>query len=294
VNKPSLHTKQTHYTAMFQAHMAVFLFALAGLFGKWLVIPAVIITLGRASFASMSLGIYHYCRYQQLPMINKSQQTIFLISGCLLAIHWTSFFLAIQLSTVSIALLSFATFPLFTAIAEPLLQRKPPRLFTLFQTVIVAFALWLIVPKNHWQNSYLSGVLVGLLSAITFTALILCNKQLIQRQTAQTIAFYQNSIASLLLLPVLFFIDVNINIEQLGLLILLGVVFTAIAHSLLNHSLHKLSAYQTSLAVMLEPFYAIVAAALLINEPLNWPIIIGGLIIIVMNLWSGLKQSLAD
>jgi hypothetical protein len=39
--------------------------------------------------------------------------------GMILAIHWTTFFKAIQVSTIAIALLTFSTFPVFITFLEP-------------------------------------------------------------------------------------------------------------------------------------------------------------------------------
>ncbi|PSN18245.1 EamA family transporter, partial [filamentous cyanobacterium CCP5] len=44
--------------AVAQVHLAVFLFGLSGLFGKFLDLPATIIVLGRTGFATLALGIW--------------------------------------------------------------------------------------------------------------------------------------------------------------------------------------------------------------------------------------------
>ena len=46
-------------------------------------------------------------------------------NGVLLALHWLAFFAAIQVSTVAIGLLGYASFPLFTLAAERVLPRPP-------------------------------------------------------------------------------------------------------------------------------------------------------------------------
>ena len=44
--------------------------------------------------------------------------------GALLAIHWILFYGSIKLSNVSVALVSFSTLGLFTAILEPIINKK--------------------------------------------------------------------------------------------------------------------------------------------------------------------------
>ena len=46
------------------------------------------------------------------------------LSGVILAIHWLTFFHAIQVSTVAIGLIGFATFPIFVTFLEPIMYRQ--------------------------------------------------------------------------------------------------------------------------------------------------------------------------
>ena len=103
----------THATALVALHAAVALFGFAGLFGKWLVLSPVAIVLGRTAIAAAALGILRL-RARQRPRFDVR----LLGNGIVLALHWLSFFAAIQVSTVAVGLLGFASFPLFTLLAE--------------------------------------------------------------------------------------------------------------------------------------------------------------------------------
>jgi drug/metabolite transporter (DMT)-like permease len=106
-----------------EIHIAVVLFGLAGLFGKWLELSPVIIVLGRVFFASLALGSILILSKQNLKKL-PAKNTIFLFFlGILLAFHWICFFRSIQVSSVAVGLLSYSSFPLFTAILEPLFFR---------------------------------------------------------------------------------------------------------------------------------------------------------------------------
>ncbi len=48
-------------------NLAVLLFGLAGLFAKWIQLPAICITFGRVFFSSISLGIFMRIRRQSYP-----------------------------------------------------------------------------------------------------------------------------------------------------------------------------------------------------------------------------------
>ena len=52
--------------AVFTVNIAVLLFGLAGLFAKWIRLPAICITFGRVLFSSAALGIYMLCSFYSL------------------------------------------------------------------------------------------------------------------------------------------------------------------------------------------------------------------------------------
>ncbi len=108
------------------ANIAVLLFGLAGVLGKLSGLPAPLIVFGRAFFAGLVL--LAVCWFRHIPLRPKRSRDSYLLlgQGVLLALHWTAFFQAINVSNVAIGLLSFSSFPLFTAMLEPLLLHQRP------------------------------------------------------------------------------------------------------------------------------------------------------------------------
>src|SRR5260370_12267219 len=83
--------------------------------------------LGRVVFASVALAGFLGARRSGVRPRDLRDWLALAAAGVLLALHWTAFFQAVQVSTVAIALLSYSTFPLFTTALEPLLLPEPPR-----------------------------------------------------------------------------------------------------------------------------------------------------------------------
>jgi len=108
-----------------QIHMAVFLFGFAGLFGKFLLCDPIYIVLGRTFFAFTALFLYAKI-FSKTALILSFDKTglFFVLQGILLAVHWWSFFLSIQLSSVAVGLVTFSTFPLFVTFMEPLFSKR--------------------------------------------------------------------------------------------------------------------------------------------------------------------------
>ncbi|GAA5136125.1 DMT family transporter [Thalassotalea piscium] len=275
------HDKQS----LLAVHTAVLLFALSGLFAKWLLLPAIVIVCARALFASLTLiFIIRFVKKQSLE-INRSMVWPLLATGVVLAIHWVSFFQAIQVSTVAIGLITFASFPLFVSLFEPYFFKEAFELKTVFQALLTLLGISLVLPFDAIDYSVLNGMLWGVISAITFALLTLLNRKFVVQHSATKVSLYQNGVAGLLLLPLALISPPEISNYQWQLLFVLGVIFTALSHTLFNHALKKIKAQTASIAVSLEPIYAIIAAYLFLGETLTSLMMLGGLIVILTNIW---------
>lgn len=119
-------TKPSHHTrGLILIHIAVFLFGFAGLFGKFLDCTPLWIVLGRTVFASLALIIYSKI-FQGITLRVTALKDLgfFAVQGVLLALHWLSFFAAIQVSSVAVGLITFSSFPLFVTFMEPIFFKE--------------------------------------------------------------------------------------------------------------------------------------------------------------------------
>ena len=74
-----------------QIHVAVFLFGLSGLFGKLLLLPPMIIVLGRVFFSSIFLFVVMLFLKKEIKLKQKKDYFYFAIMGLILAVHWSAF-----------------------------------------------------------------------------------------------------------------------------------------------------------------------------------------------------------
>jgi len=286
---PPLAAKYTG-SAIVQVHVAVVLFGLAGLFGKLLPFHPAEIVFGRALFASASLflvlgmanhGARRRLRYDFLSI---------LLAGVLLAFHWVCFFRAIQISTVAIGLVTFASFPTFVTILEPLAFRERFRTIDLVVTALVIVGLAIIIPKTQVANPITHGALWGIASGGLFAVLSLINRSLIRRQGAIRIAAIENLVAAIVLLPLVSIRSVRPTATQWAELAVLGILCTAIAHALFIGSMSRLRAQAASVAAALEPAYGIAIAVIVLGEIPGWRTIVGGAVVISAAILSGLTR----
>ena len=283
-----LHTAQSPHSrasALVSLHAAVALFGFAGLFGKWIDLPPSAIVLGRTVVAAVALGTTLALRRQ----FRGSLDWRLGLNGALLAVHWLAFFQAIQTAGVAIGLLGFATFPAFVLMLEWMFLRRPTRFSEWFLVALTTLGLVLIVPEFRLSNSVMQGVLWGALAGATFALLAVCNRALMSRRDAGEIAFWQNACAAICLLPTLLLVPTPPSPRDLGLILVLGVICTALAHTLFIRSLRVLSAHTASVVATMEPVYGIALAVLLLGERPNMATLTGGALIVGAALWATLR-----
>lgn len=274
---------------LIQIHSAVFLFGFAGLFGKFLHCSPLYIVLGRTFFASAALFIYAKL-YSKTALSGFGRKTFlfFILQGILLAVHWYSFFLSIQISTVAIGLVTFSTFPLFVTFLEPLFFREKLKAIDIFIACTVFTGIVLVIPDFDFSNNITQGSISGIISGFTFALLALVNRKNTENSDSITVAFYQNLFAAFfLLLPILTLQAALPQLSYLPGLIFLGVVCTALAHTMFINSLNYIRAHTAAVNAGLEPVYGIILAIFMLNEIPDTRTISGGVIIIGTTIAAG-------
>lgn len=252
-------------TALVALHVAVALFGLAGLFGKLLDLSPLTIVFGRTLVASVALGLVAAVRREPIGRL----ETTWLLNGGILALHWVTFFLAIQLSSVAIGLLGYATFPLFTLLIE---RRGRVRAVTAREWISIALVIAgfaVLVPRLTWSDRAVQGLALGTISGVTFAWLALRNRALLPSHSALGLAFWQNTWAAIWLMVIVAPLAGTLEAptwEDVGALVTLGALCTALAHTLFIGSLRHVSAHTASVVAALEPAYGIALAALLLAE----------------------------
>jgi len=271
------------------ANIAVLLFGLAGVLGKLSLLPAPLIVFGRSFFAGLVLLAVCWLRHISLRPKQSRDGYLLLGQGVLLALHWTAFFQAINVSNVAIGLLSFSSFPLFTAILEPLLLHQRPSRIQIVAALLILPGIFLLVPSFTLQNQTTLGVMWGVLSGASFALLSVTNRWLGRTYSSLMISLYQDGIAAIVLLPIFFFTATGTSWtpQILLILVILGVVCTALAHTLFIASMRDITAQTASLLASLEPVWGIIFGIVLLGAIPTTRTLIGGAIIISATLLPG-------
>lgn len=275
---------------LIEIHIAVLLFGIAGLFGKFLFLPPLVIVLGRTFFAALTLSTILF--YSKTQMRTKSIRdfTVLILLGIVLAVHWTTFFHAIQISTVAVGLITFSTFPVFVTFMEPYFFNEKLRRLDVLTAGAVVLGLILVIPSLDFQNNITQGAFWGIISGLTFAVLSILNRKYVGTYPSTVIVCYQNWIATLVLFPFLFFEDLSLRSTDFFLLALLGIFCTALAHVLFIKSLVHIKTQLASITACLEPVYGIIFAFVLLGEIPSLRTVLGGCIILGTIIIASMKR----
>ncbi len=261
-------------------NLAVLLFGTAGLFARWISLPAVCIAFGRVLFSSCALALFLFFAKASFRTKSRKDAVMLVAAGAVLGLHWWSFLASVQLSTVAVGTVTFSSFPLFVVFLEPLLTQKRPVKRNILLALLILAGVCVTVPEFSFENRMFRGVAVGVLSAFLYALLTLMNKRFTDTYSSTLTAFYEQSAAALVLMPFALSAGFHPSPKDLSLLAFLGIFTTAAAHSLFIRSLKDVPAQTAGICSSMETVYGILLAFLFLKEVPSVREIAGACIII--------------
>lgn len=251
----------------------------SGALGRYVTLPVPLTIFSRAALAFLALLLY--CKYKGVSLkVEKEDSLHIFLSGLLMAVHWITYFYALQLSTVAIGMLSLFTYPIITSFLEPLLLRIQFQKVHLLLGLLVLMGIYFLVPDFNIENSHTIAVGVGVLSAFSYALRNLVLKTKVAKYNGSMLMCYQVGISGLLLIPVLFFFDLTEIGSQWESLLALAIITTAIGHTLFLRSFKHFSITTASIISSVQPVYGILIGAIFLKEIPSYLTIIGGLLIL--------------
>ena len=277
--------------ALLAAHVAAVLFGLSSILGALIQADAALITGGRAAFAALALAIFAArLKRPLLRDLDGRRLRILLLGGSVLAAHWVSFFLAVKTGGVAVAALGFASFPAFIALIDALVFGERIGRAEQATLALVSAGLVLVTPSFDIGDRGTVGLLWGLLSGFTFAVLAIVNRRGSRGIDGFQVAFWQNLVVAMLVLPLAWQGLAVLAPLDWGWLLLLGTLCTGLAHYLFVRSLDGLDARHVGVIVALEPVYAIACAWWLFGEQPSLRMLAGAALIILATLLASRAQ----
>ncbi len=272
--------KISYNEGLVSVHAAVIVFGMTTLFAKLIELSALELMPLRSIFAGLALFIFIQLRRQQLLLDNFRDYAWVGLLGLLLAIHWVAFFHSMQVSTIAVGVIARYTYPVITVFLEPFFSGGSPRWPDIISGMVVLLGIFLMVPQFDWSNATAQGVAWGVFSALLFALRNILQRNYLNDYSAHQSMFYQILVVLVVLLPWVVDSIPDVSSYQWGQLVLFGVVFTALPHTLLVNSLRFLKAKTVGLIACLQVVYSAIFAALILDEIPGLDTLVGGSLVI--------------
>jgi drug/metabolite transporter (DMT)-like permease len=252
--------------AYFQLHLAVLLWGFTGIFGKLISLNELWLVWYRMILSALALGLY--LRLQR-ALHWPDRKTFYKASaiGVVICLHWITFYGSIKASNVSVAMSCFSSLALFTALLDPLINRKKLHLPEIILGLAVIGGISIIAAA---QQFYIKGIVLAIISAMLAALFSIFNKQLYDKDDPATVTVIELGSGFLFLTCCIpFFGESGIPMPSSKdwlWLLLLSIFCTSLAFTLGNIALQKLDAFTCNLTVNLEPVYTIILAIIIFQE----------------------------
>ena len=276
--------------SLISLHIAVMLFGLSAVLGQFVTAPAVIVAGGRVICSSLLLFLLSIAGRASLKLKSRKDYGIAVFAGIILAVHWTTFFQAIQSSSVAIGTITFSTFPLFLTFLEPLLFREKLKVTSVLSAVVLLLGVFITIPEFSLENQITIGILWGMVSSLSYAVLSLANRYLSRSYAARTVCLYEQGTAAVVLLPAMFLVKTSWTTQNILGISAIGFICTAFAHSLYVAAQRKVKAQTAGIISGMETVYGIVYALLFLGEVPGIRELIGGAVILGVALVISLRK----
>ncbi len=255
--------------ALLQIHFCVLLWGFTAILGKLISLPALDLVWWRM-FIVVAVLLAWPPVWRELRAAAPRTLAVFAGIGVVVALHWLTFYGAIKLSNASVAASCMAIGPLFLAVIEPWIVRRPFDARELLVGVVALPGVALVVGGT--PSGMHLGLAVGVLSALLVAVFGSLNKRYVKHGSPLLVTGVELAAGTVLLtlvalgwqgegpwhaLP---------GTRDAWLLAALALGCTLVPFALALHALRHTSAFTAQLAVSLEPVYAIVLAILLLGE----------------------------
>ncbi len=250
-------------------HFLVFIAGFTAILGELISISAIPLVWFRMSMASVLMLVYIKIARVKLKISLKSLFR-FVFAGIIIALHWITFFGAIDAANISIALAMFSTGAFFASFIEPIFYKRKLRPYEVIFGILVILGVFIITQS---ELRYLKGILLGISSAFLSSLFAVLNGVFLKKHSASVISFYEFLSGVLFISIVLAFTQDGFSKEffllsfsDCGYLFILASVCTAYAFIAAVYVMKLISPYTVVLTYNLEPIYGILMAVALFPE----------------------------
>ena len=253
--------------------IAVTLYGTIGVFLRYVQLPSEAVALCRGAIGAAFILLYLKARHKKLDWAAIRENLFWLVlSGICLGLNWVFLFAAYTKTTVAIASLCNYMAPIIVIIIAPVVlheradwRKMPCVLAALIGIVLVSGVL-------NGGNANLSGVLMGLVAAVGFVCVVICNRK-IRDIPALDKAVVQLAVSAVTILPYVWIKNlgtpVAVDLRSILIVLLLGVLHTGVCYCFYFSGMGSLPVQTVAILGYLEPVVSVLCSAVFLHEAMS-------------------------
>ena len=267
---------------------AVLIYGTIGAILHYVDVPSEIVVFCRGVIGTIFVLLYLAVKRQKLDIPGiKANFKYLVISGGCLGLNWVFLFAAYRHTSVAIASLCNYMAPIIVLALAPFLFKEHTSFKKIMCIIasIVGIVLVSGVVTGNPADLNLPGMGLGLLSALGFVGLYICNRRI------KNIGAYDKTVIQLLasavvVLPYMLWNNIGsfslsaLDLRSILLVLLLGVVHTGVAYIFYFDSLSAIPVQTVAVLGYLEPVESILLSAFFLKEPMGWFVWLGAALIL--------------
>lgn len=237
------------------------------------------------------LAVYLGARGKLSGIKLRGKRKNLLLLGAWQAGVMLSYYTAVSFTNVSISVLLLYTAPLYVLLMAPFILKEKISAKNLAALVLsLAGVVVVIGPENlipgtaEASSGYLFGVLMGLFSGFFYACIIMTSRYLRDEYSGLEQLFLSTGVTLVILFPFMLQVSSTALLENLPVLLFLGIMITSIGSILYFTGLEHVKAQNASIISLLEPVSAIFFAYLILNDPVSRSTMVGCLFILASSL----------
>jgi drug/metabolite transporter (DMT)-like permease len=250
-------------------HFLVIIAGFTAILGELITLDAIHLVWYRMSIGAVLMLVYILAKKTPLRIPLKVLFSLS-VAGVIIALHWITFFAAINVSNISITLAMFSTGAFFASFIEPLFFKRKIIGYEILFGLIVIVGIVLI---TQTELKYILGIVLGISSALFSTLFAVLNGKFVQHYPPSIISFYEFISGILFISIFLAFREDGFNHAFFQIsssdwvyLLILASVCTAYAFIVSVHVMKYITPYTVVLTYNLEPIYGIILALVFFPE----------------------------
>jgi DME family drug/metabolite transporter len=220
------------------------------------------------------------------PAWNRATVTMLIVYAATDAVNVLTFFAAMDLTTIAIAVLTHYLMPLVVALLAPVVERERVSGAILAALIATLGLIPILGPVMISSKREIIGALLGILSACAFSSSVFISRRLMPRIGVLRALSYHSILSGLMLLPLCPFAVVAGRSTGDLLWVLSGIVaLGAVAGVLFMHGLSSIGATRAAILTYFEPLVAVIVGWVAWRERLTPMALAGAVLIVAAGVW---------